>query len=1047
MQILSEILLQRGLQEPDGRALHGYEITPDQHRRLGKMLRTRIAVGHFAAGSSAQGFVLWASERIRSGFAGGQLTWDFVFDGLGLAYDREAAVRLTEAGLRAWHRPLRQTEAGHREFLFSLLAEGGLPDLTLAEGKRYAAVLLNLIAEIEAAGALGPALAEAAALRAVQGLPRVMRTSEQARLLAAFAAGLAALRSVLPEGLAAGAAEAWLDAQRPGWQRDLPLRLSPGALEALVRPALAAARGRVAAPAVPVQRQLRLRDGGAGWAGVAVVAETARLAGDLMPKEAAGRVLRLLAETGAGFRAVPGEGGWDMQRSSARGPLLLEIDPGRAVVLTVHADGRALGEAVLDPGLPSPADAPGLWRPEDTAAADVKVLVPLSGRGQTRAAQVLALAAVGVVPEPGEGVTVGSPLPGPGGSVWPLSGQGQVTIGGQVLRVATGADAEAPPVRLVPVHAPTLPGWTAQGGVPIYLGLPVILGAEGDRPLAALGRRAEVRPLPRLLGGQVVAWTEGGVVLARLRLVAMPPALRLVLVETGAGRLRLEATGLEPTWHLDLRAAEARVQAIVSADGRASLDLGCNARPGAVTLRMTDPRTGAALDLEAPWPARQAVLLDPAGARLTANRDVSLARLLGWRGLFPASGGVVQLRLAQEGGQRVAFAGAGTARLAVHAEVIAQALALLRDADGRVNLRLVTGGAETPRLEIGRYDWPPQGDGAFGRLDLTGTALKAVCLDDPARRAQTVAEGAGDLIGWLGQAEGLWYVQGLHPQRGVMRPFVWSAQPRAQSTREGRVATYVDLWRRLLESPDDPGWDTAWEVIAAVRAAGDASGLDQVAALARVPAAAAALLLTRPRAERAAVLALEGEAPLWWPLVRCADWALAMTVAHDRLSARLTAAGIDATERDRLIVDHLARVAGEVLAQRPELAAHLGQAMRARGLLALALSSGGVPLPLAVPSPAQRLRALSQCAAQGFDGLPEGVGEQRARLLQMDFGLFDGLGPLLQAPLVVAEVAAGLRHQPTAQEKLQLIALRAADVQWFDRALPAALCLALETAP
>ena len=101
-------------------------------------------------------FVLWAAEHIRSKFPGGQLTWAFVFDGLGLREDRDQAVPLVEEGLRWWRREVRISEAGRRMFLYSLMAEGGLPQALLVAQQdcTRASFLQCSLAEIEAEGGL-----------------------------------------------------------------------------------------------------------------------------------------------------------------------------------------------------------------------------------------------------------------------------------------------------------------------------------------------------------------------------------------------------------------------------------------------------------------------------------------------------------------------------------------------------------------------------------------------------------------------------------------------------------------------------------------------------------------------------------------------------------------------------------------------------------------------------------------------------------------------------------------------------------------------------
>ena len=56
--------------------------------------------------------------------------------------------------------------------LYSLMAEGGLPDLYLAEAARYRDTVLAVLSEIETEGALGATVAERAARRRMAGLPQ-----------------------------------------------------------------------------------------------------------------------------------------------------------------------------------------------------------------------------------------------------------------------------------------------------------------------------------------------------------------------------------------------------------------------------------------------------------------------------------------------------------------------------------------------------------------------------------------------------------------------------------------------------------------------------------------------------------------------------------------------------------------------------------------------------------------------------------------------------------------------------------------------------------
>ncbi len=304
--------------------------------------------------------------------------------------------------------------------------------------------------------------------------------------------------------------------------------------------------------------------------------------------------------------------------------------------------------------------------------------------------------------------------------------------------------------------------------------------------------------------------------------------------------------------------------------------------------------------------------------------------------------------------------------------------------------------------------------------------------------------GEDGLTGWLGEEKGVWFIQGKSDSSGVMRPLAWSAWPVVKSTREERLQRYAAEWIELLERPAIRGWNRAWALITAVRCGGDAGALDQVQALARTPAAAVALLLSVPRTDRAAALALESEAPIWWPLVTCVDWARGFGVAMACIHARLTE--LEMPDIGSTLATVMARIAGEIVSLRPELAAHLGQALAKAAMAPMATNAHGQWIPLASAKPISHLAAAAQEAARRFDRVPDGAPGLRAEALVLPTVANAENSALLHAPLVVAEAAAGLRGRSLeSDDMLRLIALRAADPVYFESALPAALTLAMET--
>jgi len=104
-----EVVFAARLTAPDGRALHLYAISPPQTAELQRILRWRLPPGRNHVPMAAA-FVLWAAEYIRSSFPGGQLTWAFVFQGLGLIVYHHSTRRAGghDAQIEHWAGWLRQ---------------------------------------------------------------------------------------------------------------------------------------------------------------------------------------------------------------------------------------------------------------------------------------------------------------------------------------------------------------------------------------------------------------------------------------------------------------------------------------------------------------------------------------------------------------------------------------------------------------------------------------------------------------------------------------------------------------------------------------------------------------------------------------------------------------------------------------------------------------------------------------------------------------------------------------------------------------------------
>jgi len=917
------ILKRHGLTAPDRRPLHAYAATDAEFADLAAAVGSDRPLALYAPL-----FVLWASEEIRRNHGAGNLSWFFLLEHLGIQHRQDLGRQWVSEGLDFWKRPLRRRASdGKTLFLYSLLAEGGLPDAFLSRDSGYAAALLGAIADIERE-ALGltdvAGLDRIAAFRS-SGLPAALQGQESCALLRDLALAFVDLRRDLPARIDIDAALLWLDRNRSGWAEKLPLRLSQEARQALLLPALARQIERPVSGAL-AQRLLLPSAGGTAWTGVLRILRGGLLPYGLLPKVDRGFVLRLVAADGSALRAHPDLGGW---RVEAARDLKLALYPWAPAVLSAYADGRALGEVVIDPGLPEPGESALLWRSE--GSGQVRALVPSVG-GRTRSDRLWLLSSV--EPVVSDGLQLDPPLPGPGGKVWPISGRGRVIVGNELVDIVTGSEEDEPGARFL-VLAELARLVRVEGGLPAYIGTPRFLGARAELSMRDVTAAVQVAE-GRGLGIRRFDWVEGGERIASTRAVFLPADLDVTLREAGQN-LAIEVRGLPLNWRLAVLLDGSR-HVLPQGAAAITLDATCSDR-GEVVLEFFDPQ-GGLLRLRKPWPSREPLLLDPAGRRLTAPRQLSLRALPGWYGILPGRG-AVELRM-PKAPRSLAFVESGMIRLAAWRSLLAQVQALT-GADGRVDLTLATD-RPTPLLKISRHDWEVRPNGLRVDLGDAPVQLHASTLAAPVLRRQVTAQGLFDLAAWLVEGEALWFVQGSSA-RGVMRPFPFCAKPRPFSHRDQRIAGYLDQMAQMMKEPGHPGWLDLVEVMEAARAGGDCGSLDQVQALGAAPEVAVALLLRSQLPEVAAMLELETEAPIWWPAVPISAWAKGIGAGLAWVEAGLALAGFDPAATRDLAQSSIARTAGRIVELRPELSGHLGLGMHAHGLAPLALGSDGKQLP------------------------------------------------------------------------------------------------------
>jgi hypothetical protein len=1062
MRFIEEILNENGLSKPDSRPLHAYACAPDMLQHMRQFLAQRLASGTVVS-STATAFVFWASDRIRTAFDGGHLTWDFVFRGLGLPPDRKLGIELTQRGLRAWRRRVRSSEAGQTLYLYTLMSEGGLPDTLLQQEGLYRQVVMTIVSEIEEMGGIAAgAGAEMAARRRIWALPQSFQTNDFVRVLADLGQALADLRTDLPEDLGPDALERWLDANRPGWSVHLPIRLSAAARDSLIRPALAASRSCSTGGTEIATRELR-RDGSGRWNGYIRVADEATLPEGLLP-EASGLRLRLtpaqtpLASAFA-FVATPEDAGWRLRRVGQRGASAVPLAPDDPMILSAHADGRHVGDVAVVTALPSPEEAPTLWRaPALDPEASQGRLLPLDVSGRTTDAYAWLLTDAAHMVQADGDLEIGPPEPGPSsGLMRRVSGTGSLTAGPHRLRVETQADTERPAASLI-ATGKLLPRWRLPDGAMVILGALKLFGDPGNGSLQLL-RATELKRSPgRRLGGKVFEWRKKGQSLARVRLVQLPAETSVAIEETAAGIARLRIAGLPAGWYIKAKAAGTVAHGVTSAEPTQLSIEAAHARPGVVDLQFHDPATGRSLDLSAPWPARHGMLLTSNGARVAEDTPVSVEDLAGWRGVTP-TGKYGDLQFKLSGASAISVRVDGEVALAAYRPLIRSMLAI-GGPDAQVNLRLIVGSVESCRLELRRYlhqtaisdgriypglqrDTPGKVDSRFGViLNSTGNiTLHATDLGAPDADPVTLETTAPADLATCLDGVGPWLLQSRW-KGAVQRSAVWARTPQPPSSRETRIANYKSAWKDLLNMPASPDWHANWRTIQSVSAGGDAGALDQVQALAQVPEALMFLAFRLPRNSLGDVFALETAAPVFWPVIPVSVVQTAIALDHARRVEQLSEI-FDTPKEARTEADaQLANRLSEIATLRPDLAGHLGAATVLAGFSGLLQDerlSG-----LTIPNPRKRLQALAQDAARRFDRLPSGVRGVPPRRCLSDFAFNAYAQPIVEAPLTVGEIATETRPAPDKYTLLSLLALRMADPDYFDAAVPAAIALCLE---
>lgn len=1063
--MLQDILAAAELTAPDGRLLHGYGLSDAQFSALGAQLQ-RFAPRHKRHAGVAGLYVLWAAERIRRGYDGSGLSWAFINADLPGIFDGTTSGGFVRLGLDHWRRPVRRGPGGTQQFMYTLLAEGGIPLAVLESARLHTKVLRDLIDEIGSRGGiamLGHQTALDLAHSRMRLLPSILKHPDSVALFVDLAQAIFDLRESLPAGLAAGRGPDWLDLERPGWQRDLPLRLTPQIIENTIRPSLAAVHARPVARSLPATREIHLS-----------VTETGALQAHPVAMLAAEACLPVLALPGAEvavLRLVPrfasrrplayralrqaDSPNRDLDRLGASGPEAVPLDLSTALEFDVMADSQSLGIWPALSALPPAREEPTLWAARD---GDSLRLRQLSG-GRTRAASLWISLPADAQPDPGPGLAVRRRIEMAGESLVELQGQGLLRQGAHTIRIATGTDSEGEAATLC-VFGGTLALWRTAGGDPVHLGRPILYGQKDEGaliPLSGAQLRRRTRP-GSPYGAELCEWWSAEERLASARVICLPADLRIELQETATGGATVLVTGLPDGLLLDLAAGE------LSCHGRSGggpLTLPSRRLDTAfVTLRLTEIASGRQLKLTAPWPSSQPQFILAGAVLPPRDLNLSFDELAGLSYLAPGSRCRMVIDLDREGakGRSLEIAVQGHAPLLRHEPLLRRVLAQ-GTADNTVSVAVQNSAGATGRIQLRRY---------HGQMALTDDRLTLGLAADlahgvtaapeqrPGRaslhmlqvetgevRALTadLTDAALDLRQATGIDSGLWLVQGRF-DGFQQRPVAWNATPPDPDhpvpfrNRPQRIADY----RRALQGQTRTApLRELLRLILAARDGGDPAMLDQFHALASAPAVLARMLFLLSEEDLKALFSLDGQWPVFWPAFPVADLLAALRETMAAQTHALQSCGMPEAEEEvrKAMLNRLVFLRRH----REELTGHLAILLFETGLFQHALQDARFE-GLFLPQPRKAFDEALQIIARSDPALPRGLAPLKPRKLPLPQTQFQlSVQLVIGSVLATAEAARGLTSPLDDAARLNASLIETAIPDLFARALHPALSL------
>lgn len=1067
-ETLGQALANAGTARPDGRLLHAYNVPDELYSRMHAAL-SRVPCSQMRAADTAGLYVIWAAERIRRHYDGSGLSWDFINAPLPHLFDGQRVEAFIRRGLDYWVRPLRYGRSGNRLFMYTLMAEGGIPLSVLEGASQHAQVLRQMIEEIGNRGGidiLGFEAASQLARTRMRYLPKILHNSDSIALFVDLAQSIFELRQAIPQGMPAAQIETWLNSERPDWQRELPMRLTPQVIDNIIRPSLAVARQEVRASAHPAHREVH-SDLDGRLHPVVILAPKAALPLASLPATEA-TVLRLLPRFATprplAYRALRATDGlvWELERLGGSGPEVVPLALFETLEFDVMVDSQTLATWQALPSLPQLTETVTLWAGQGAEGQPPRLRVLTGGR--SRAGTIWATVPTGAEISTEGALTVAGRHEVVGADLVELHGQGALRHGAHRLRITTGAEFDCEAASLF-FFGKTLPTWRLSNGESIYLGPPQVYGQRGETPMVPVPltqlRRGQ-RP-GSIYGAEFYEWALEGEQIALARQVGLPADLNIDLQERPDGTLALSASGLPPDLLVDLRAGSETVS-VRSTAGPIALILPPRAPATAfVTLVLTELSTGRSLELATVWPSTQPQLLCNGAILPVRNQVMAFDELRMLTAIAP--GNRTRMSIALSNGRSFEIPISGTVPLIRH-ETLLRKVLLQGSADNSISISMHNSAGQTGRIVLRRYHAAMSLSGDLLKLgmpvdmprgglsetqQLPGQAalhLLQIDTGEVMRLSVDVSDHPIDLRTASAVDSGFWLVQGQfdgHQQR----PVAWLASVpdpmavAAPSRRDARIMAYRnDFNCRAAEGGSDSHWRQLLRQLLAAQAGGDPAMLDQFHALADAPQALARMLLSLPESDLPQLFGLDSYWNVFWagfpvsPLVDITRQIYESTMNMLLMGGLVPSAAQQMSST--ILVERLALL--RIL--RPEIGGQIAIVLIESGLIAHVVTDSRFE-GLFIAQPKKALNEAIQVIARSDPNLPRGIRNLPPVMLDAPCNTFQAtVEIMICAVLSTAEQALGLRKKLDPEALLDAMLIEATSPELFIRALQPAMLIA-----